>query len=100
MSMGGGTNPGGSFATPRKRVTYTITTVTGDLPGAGTGANVYVVLHGSIADSKRFHLQNLGKKSFVRGQTDSFTHVEPDLGEITALTISHDGKCNFREVFF
>ena len=40
-------------------MTYTITTVTGDLPGAGTSANVYAQLHGTTADSKRFLLQSL-----------------------------------------
>ena len=94
-----GRTGGGAVAQPRKRVTYTITTVTGDLPGAGTSANVYAQLHGTTADSKRFLLQSLGRKAFVRGQTDVFTQVEPDLGDITSLTIQQDGKSSFRERF-
>ena len=33
-----GVNYGGAAVGPRKRVTYTIATMTGDLPGAGTSA--------------------------------------------------------------
>ena len=90
---------GSGVVGPRKRVQYTITTLTGDLPGAGTGAGVFVTLHGTIADSKRFQLLNNGEKNFLRGNADKFTHTEPDLGEITSLTICQDGKSSFRERF-
>jgi hypothetical protein len=94
-----GVNYGGGAVGPRKRVTYTICTVTGDLPGAGTTAGVFVTLHGSIADSNRFQLLNPGEKNFVRGNTDKFLHTCLDLGELTSLTISQDGKTNFNEGF-
>ena len=97
---GPGMAPGaGAPPAPRKRVQYTITTLTGDLPGAGTGAGVFVTLHGTIADSKRFQLLNNGEKNFLRGNADKFVHTEPDLGEITSLTICQDGKSSFRERF-
>lgn len=90
---------GGGAVGPRKRVQYTITTLTGDIPGAGTGAGVFVTLHGTIADSKRFQLLNNGEKNFLRGNSDKFMHTEPDLGDITSLTICQDGKSSFRERF-
>ena len=55
------------------QISYTVQTVTGDLPGAGTSARVFVTLHGSKGDSKRVQLQNNGEKNFQRGATDTFT---------------------------
>lgn len=99
MPMGlSGVNYGGGAVGPRKRVTYTISTLTGDTPGAGTSAGVFITLHGTLADSKRFQLLNPGEQNFLRGNTDKFQHSTLDLGELTSLTISHDGKSNFREV--
>jgi len=47
MPMGiAGVNYGGAAVGPRKRVTYTIVTMTGDLPGAGTSAGVALCRRG------------------------------------------------------
>jgi len=67
--------------------------------GMRVSAGIFVTLHGTLADSKRFQLLNDGEHNFMRGNTDKFQHVTLDLGEITSLTISQDGKSNFRERF-
>jgi hypothetical protein len=40
------------------QVNYTVQTVTGNMPGAGTSANVFITLHGTLGDSKRVQLSN------------------------------------------
>jgi hypothetical protein len=40
------------------QISYTVQTVTGDLPGAGTAAAVFITLHGSKGDSRRIQLSN------------------------------------------
>lgn len=84
---------------PRAKVKYTITTVTGDLPGGGTPAGVFITLHGTVTDSRRFQLLNEGEVNFQRGRKDVFAHTDLDLGEIESVTISHDGRSGFKERF-
>lgn len=84
---------------PRAKVTYTIKTTTGDLPGAGTSAGVFIQLHGSKAESKRVALKNHGEVNFERGQKDVFVLKELDLGEIESVTVSHDNSSTFNARF-
>jgi hypothetical protein len=40
------------------QVNYTVQTVTGNMTGAGTSANVFITLHGTVGESKRVQLNN------------------------------------------
>jgi len=75
----------GNAIGPRKRVQYTISTLTDYLPGAGTTAGVFIQLHGTTTDSKRFRLLNAGERSFERAKINKFLHTESGLNEITTL---------------
>lgn len=80
----------GSFNDPRSvRSTYTITTFTSDLKGAGTDANVFIILYGDISSSSRQKLL-ASYNSFDRGSIDTFTLELHDLGELTEISIGHD----------
>lgn len=46
------------FDSATSQISYTVQTVTGDLPGAGTAAAVFITLHGSKGDSRRIQLSN------------------------------------------
>ena len=56
-------------------VPYEMTLYTSDLMGAGTSANVYIVLYGSDGSTEEVMLADTSKKkkdSFKRGSTDQF----------------------------
>ena len=50
---------------------YTISTITGDVRGAGTDANVFITVFGKKGRTPKIQLTN-GSDSFERGQTDVF----------------------------
>ena len=50
---------------------YTITTITGDIRGAGTDANVFLTVFGKKGRTPKIQLSN-GSDTFERGQTDVF----------------------------
>eukprot|EP00284_Hemiselmis_tepida_P008198 CAMPEP_0174927062 /NCGR_PEP_ID=MMETSP1355-20121228/17691_1 /TAXON_ID=464990 /ORGANISM="Hemiselmis tepida, Strain CCMP443" /LENGTH=173 /DNA_ID=CAMNT_0016173145 /DNA_START=38 /DNA_END=556 /DNA_ORIENTATION=- len=84
---------------PRAKISYEVKVTTGDVSGGGTNAAVFLTLHGTKGDSKRTQLANNGERNFQRGNTDTFTLRELDLGAIESLTISHDGHSGFSERF-
>jgi len=70
---------------------YRISTSTGSTKGAGTDANVFISIVGSLGKVDRYKLES-SKSNFERGKLDSFGLKTLDLGEITKVTIGHDGK--------
>ena len=52
-------------------IPYEVTICTGDIRGAGTNANVFLVLYGDKAKSDEFWLRNK-TDNFERGQLDKF----------------------------
>jgi len=66
-----------------------VTVVTGDVPGAGTDANVYLSIFGDVASSSDNRL-NSTLASFEKGQTDVFYLTLPNLGNLQKITIYHD----------
>ncbi|KXZ51726.1 hypothetical protein GPECTOR_11g173 [Gonium pectorale] len=72
-------------------VTYTVTTHTSDLPGAGTDANVFVEMLGNRGSSGPRELKGKGNL-FERGKADAFVLKMPDLGDLTELEVWHDGS--------
>ena len=71
----------------------------GTLPqGEGTDANVYIELFGRKSDTKlytsgEFLLDNSGDDDFQRGETNTFTAIGKEIGELEYITFWHD---NFR----
>ena len=72
--------------------TYNIKVFTGNLKGAGTDANVAIMLFGELGYSGPWILSTPLHDDFERGQIDSF-HVEGVcLGKLSSIQIGHDGK--------
>jgi lipoxygenase homology domain-containing protein 1 len=71
-------------------VRYKVDVKTGDTRGAGADANVFIILHGETESSKKFKLES-GGNNFERGQVDVFGIETFDIGELTKITIGHDG---------
>ena len=55
----------------RVEIPYEVTVYTGDVRGAGTNANVFVVMYGENGKSDRFDLRNKSD-NFERAQVDKF----------------------------
>ena len=67
-------------------VAYNLTFKTGDMPYAGTDANVTLQLFGDKGQTEKIMLrQELGKtlKRFDRGRTDRFTVQTMDVGKVS-----------------
>ena len=64
---------------------------TGDKFGAGTDANCYLSLYGTLGDSGERQLsKSEHRDKFQRNQTDTFTVECAELGEIYKLVIRED----------
>ena len=75
--------------------TYRVEVKTSDVRGAGTSANVSLVLFGEHGDSDELRLRDreAGGSAFESGQVDVF--VFPDLlslGQLTKARVWHDNK--------
>ena len=84
-------------ATAAPLVKYNVKVITGDVRGAGTDANVTIVLYGPTdeithrpRDSGERKLEN-SKDNFERKQEDLFAIECQDLGGIEKVRIGHDG---------
>lgn len=76
---------------------YKITVKTSDVSGAGTDANVFVLLFGENGDSGELELRKseTNTNKFERGRTDIFKfNGILSLGEITKLRVWHDNSGN------
>jgi len=65
------------------------TVFTGDVPFAGTDANVYITLFGTNGNSGERLLDNAAN-NFEQGMTDIFSLEMRDIGEIKKTRIRHD----------
>ncbi|CAK8676643.1 unnamed protein product [Clavelina lepadiformis] len=72
--------------------TYEVTVKTGDVRGAGTDANVYIVMHGENDDSGIVNLKSskTHRDKFERNHSDVFTVESADLGDLKKIKIGHD----------
>ncbi|XP_036179562.1 lipoxygenase homology domain-containing protein 1 isoform X1 [Myotis myotis] len=72
--------------------TYQVQVITGNVPKAGTSANVFLTIYGEeYGDTGERPLRNSDKSSkFQPGQTDTFTVSAIDLGPLTKIRIGHD----------
>ena len=55
----------------RVEIPYEVTVYTGDVRGAGTNANVFLVMYGENGKTDRFDLRNKSD-NFERAQVDKF----------------------------
>ena len=76
----------GTKLVPEKR--YEVAIKTADVRGAGTSANVFIVLHGAGGDSG----ERVVDGKFERGATDTVSIVCADLGALSKIRIGHDNK--------
>ncbi|XP_078368600.1 lipoxygenase homology domain-containing protein 1-like isoform X2 [Oculina patagonica] len=84
--------PGKAVKRP-ENVAYSLTFKTGDMPYAGTDANVTLQLFGDKGQTEKIMLrQESGKtlKRFDRGRTDRFTVQTMDVGKVERIRLSHD----------
>nr|XP_025742588.1 lipoxygenase homology domain-containing protein 1 [Callorhinus ursinus] len=76
--------------------TYEVQVITGNVPKAGTDANVYLTIYGEeYGDTGERPLKKSDKPNkFEQGQTDTFTIYAIDLGALTKIRIRHDNTGN------
>ncbi|XP_069323942.1 lipoxygenase homology domain-containing protein 1 [Eulemur rufifrons] len=76
--------------------TYEVQVITGNVPKAGTDANVYLTIYGEeYGDTGERPLKKSDKSNkFEQGQTDTFTVYAIDLGPLTKIRIRHDNSGN------
>ncbi len=82
------------LATQAVQTSYNISVYTGKVSGAGTDANVYIVLYGVNGDSGVIDLvqSKTHKNKFEKGQVDEFVIKAIDLGDLVKVRIGHDGS--------
>ncbi|XP_071795423.1 lipoxygenase homology domain-containing protein 1-like [Asterias amurensis] len=73
-------------------VKYEVVVVTANEKGAGTDANVSIIIYGSNGDSGKHPLKQRFRDLFEKGQTDKFTLEVLDLGDLVKLYVEHDNK--------
>nr|XP_015194523.1 PREDICTED: lipoxygenase homology domain-containing protein 1 isoform X1 [Lepisosteus oculatus] len=73
-----------------KRTVYEVVTVTGDVRGAGTDANVFVTLFGEYGITPKVHLASKSRTAFEKNKTDVFRIKTNNVGPIKKLRIEHD----------
>ena len=71
---------------------------TGDVRGAGTDANVYVMIFGESGDTGKLQLRQADntKDKWERGRTDMFTLEAMDIGKVGGFVT---GKITFKPVY-
>uniref|UniRef100_A0A8U8BKQ1 Uncharacterized protein n=1 Tax=Geospiza parvula TaxID=87175 RepID=A0A8U8BKQ1_GEOPR len=69
---------------------YEVVTVTGDVRGAGTDANVFVTLFGEHGITPKTHLTTQSSTAFERSKTDVFRVKTNNVGQIKKIRIEHD----------
>ncbi|XP_056875603.1 lipoxygenase homology domain-containing protein 1 [Takifugu flavidus] len=73
-----------------KKKVYEVVTVTGDVKGAGTDANVFVTLFGEFGVTPKIHLASKSRTAFEKNKTDVFRIKTHNVGPLKKLRIEHD----------
>ncbi|KAM7368820.1 hypothetical protein PAMP_013127 [Pampus punctatissimus] len=73
-----------------KKKVYEVVTVTGDVKGAGTDANVFVTLFGDFGVTPKVHLASKSRTAFEKNKTDVFRIKTHYVGPLKKLRIEHD----------
>uniref|UniRef100_A0A8D0DE08 Lipoxygenase homology PLAT domains 1 n=1 Tax=Sander lucioperca TaxID=283035 RepID=A0A8D0DE08_SANLU len=69
---------------------YEVVTITGDENGAGTDANVFVILFGEYGITPKIHLASKSRTAFEKGKTDVFRIRTHNVGPLQKIRIEHD----------
>ncbi|XP_059845764.1 lipoxygenase homology domain-containing protein 1 [Hypanus sabinus] len=69
---------------------YEVVTVTGDVRGAGTDANVFVTLFGEFGITPKVHLTSKCRTAFEKNKTDVFRIKTNNVGPLKKVRIEHD----------
>ncbi|KAF3701896.1 Lipoxygenase -like proteiny domain-containing protein 1 [Channa argus] len=74
--------------------TYKVTVTTGDMYGAGTDANVFLTIYGTVGDTgeRKLNKSETNSNKFERGAVDIFTIEAVDLGDVFKIKIRHDNS--------
>ncbi|XP_061733262.1 LOW QUALITY PROTEIN: lipoxygenase homology domain-containing protein 1 [Nerophis ophidion] len=73
-----------------KKKVYEVVTITGDVKGAGTDANVFVTLFGEFGVTPKVHLASKSRTAFEKNKTDVFRVKTHNVGPLKKLRIEHD----------
>uniref|UniRef100_A0A4W4F748 PLAT domain-containing protein n=1 Tax=Electrophorus electricus TaxID=8005 RepID=A0A4W4F748_ELEEL len=73
-----------------KKKVYEVVTITGDVSGAGTDANVFATLFGEYGITPKLHLASKNRTAFEKGKTDVFRIKTHNIGPIKKIRIEHD----------
>ncbi|XP_063067192.1 lipoxygenase homology domain-containing protein 1-like [Engraulis encrasicolus] len=73
-----------------KKKVYEVVTVTGDVKGGGTDANVFVTLFGEYGVTPKVHLASKSRNAFEKNKTDVFRIKTHNVGAISKIRIEHD----------
>ncbi|CAO2594492.1 Lipoxygenase homology domain-containing protein 1 [Lemmus lemmus] len=77
---------------PLDIVLYSVQIFTGNVPGAGTDARVYITIYGDLGDTGERYLGKSENRinKFERGTADTFIIEAADLGVIYKIKLRHD----------
>ncbi|CAH7088136.1 Loxhd1 [Phodopus roborovskii] len=77
---------------PLDIVLYSVQIFTGNVPGAGTDARVYITIYGDLGDTGERYLGKSENRTnkFERGTADTFIIEAADLGVIYKIKLRHD----------
>lgn len=83
-----------SIGNPSQYTSFKVFVKTGSVIGAGTDANVYLVIKGAQATSPKIPLEYslTSRNKFENGSLDVFTVAASNLGKLCSILIGHDGK--------
>ncbi|XP_059398613.1 lipoxygenase homology domain-containing protein 1 [Carassius carassius] len=73
-----------------KKKVYEVVTVTGDVKGAGTDANVFITMYGEFGVTPKVHLASKSRTAFEKNKTDVFRIKTHNVGPIKKIRIEHD----------
>ncbi|XP_055036930.2 lipoxygenase homology domain-containing protein 1 [Misgurnus anguillicaudatus] len=73
-----------------KKKVYEVVTITGDVKGAGTDANVFITMYGEFGVTPKVHLASKSRTAFEKNKTDVFRIKTHNVGPIKKIRIEHD----------
>ncbi|XP_073676001.1 lipoxygenase homology domain-containing protein 1-like [Garra rufa] len=73
-----------------KKKVYEVVTITGDVNGAGTDANVFITLFGEYGITPKLHLASKNRSAFEKNKTDVFRIKTHNVGPLKKVRIEHD----------
>ncbi len=76
-----------------ERVTYEVSFTTGNKPGSGTDADIYLTLYGKKGQEGEIRINPFFPgHPFQAGKTDAMKMALQDIGEITKITVRSDAN--------